>query len=227
MFRPSLHSQSTLTIFNSDIFVRISSTDRYRIPGRIYSSKQQSAASANRKVLTASMAGSSALLDLPAELHIQILEYALIEKDQTIITSNLVQPPLLHVCSKIRKEALRIWYLSNTFLAEIQDCNAALLTQFSKHVSKLQIGVVLIDLSLTGHGNWTNLVNWCKSIQQGRTLWVEQRDDLGATWALVATAHALTVQLRKHGWEECEQALKHLRFAFSRSQTWQLEMWQS
>ena len=52
---------------------------------------------------------------LTAELRTRIYEYTLTEKHRIAINAQLVQPVLLSTCRQVRKDAIELWYLSNTF----------------------------------------------------------------------------------------------------------------
>lgn len=117
-----------------------------------------------------------------------------------------------------------MWYLSNEFSIPISDCDATLAMAFAHHIkgfdkNHIDSALVQSNVRMLGRGNWSNLMTWCKAICEKDTLWFSEPKpfDLDGKWAVVVSAHALTVQLRKHIWKECEEALGQLRFTLARS----------
>ncbi len=66
------------------------------------------------------------LFSLPAELRTILFEYALCEAENTIVTVELVEPPLLRVGKQVREEARMMWHSINRFESIITDCDAIL-----------------------------------------------------------------------------------------------------
>jgi hypothetical protein len=171
------------------------------------------------------------LLSLPAELRNAIYEYALVEKNDVEINSDLKIPGLLQTSRQIRHESAKIWMLQNNFVACIYDCDATFLKRF------YSVGGMLGDtrrdfslgLVLHGERSWTNLMDWCEALHKGGS-WCLQMDEGAAyhtDWteieAVVAAAHELCITCRKLPWKQCEKALSGLRYAVGKSEAGWLE----
>ncbi|KAK3723933.1 hypothetical protein LTR37_001417 [Vermiconidia calcicola] len=117
------------------------------------------------------------LLGLPAELRNKIYEYALVDFEDTQIWDSCnIQPPLLHVCRTIRREAISIFYTFNLFNLHIRDCDSKPVHHFYTTQQKYFRGPGIVREGrhsgigwtiLYGTPNWANLRGWCKAWYEG------------------------------------------------------------
>lgn len=109
---------------------------------------------------------TSRLLALPAEMRNEIYEWALTapQDGEIDITADWEPPGLLATCRQIRHEALGMYFLDNTFVFNIQNCDGSLhtswLSEFGGYV--LEDGADECNLVEyhTGNPNWQNLMTW-------------------------------------------------------------------
>ncbi|KAK4503840.1 hypothetical protein PRZ48_004755 [Zasmidium cellare] len=159
-------------------------------------------------------------LDLPAELRNDIYELALVNDTRIVVTRYLKEPNLLLTTHQIRAEARKIWYLRNTFILSIRDCDASVANAFQRHIQQFEVrkgGVketgVKVRFAISGRKRWANLVKWCHEIHQHRLQFIAQKPDLDRMESVVAAAHGIVQACGDSGWERCLAALNAMRAA--------------
>ncbi|KAK5121106.1 hypothetical protein LTR85_005590 [Meristemomyces frigidus] len=163
---------------------------------------------------------ASRLLRLPPELRLNIWEFALSEPAPILVIARRHQPGLLQTCHQTREESVKVWIESNSFLFDVVDCDAKLISAFFKHLRALAMAVsVEIHFQLkatcqwSGRKDWANLIEWCKAVRLGGALMVVKSDELDNMGRVMAAAHSISRDHRGRSWEECEKALENLRYA--------------
>lgn len=88
----------------------------------------------------------------------------LLSEEHIEIKKELRPPALLSTCSKLRNEAVGIWYLEQRFTLTMTDCDSDLSTKFlalAKFYGTGQSGRYTFNAEI-GRPNWTNLMTWCQ-----------------------------------------------------------------
>lgn len=147
-----------------------------------------------------------------------IYELVLVE-DEIIVTEDLKEPPLLRTCKQIRKQAGPIWYMENTFTAEIYDCDAKLTNDFEVWLGEgagefdQMRGDVALQIDTSGcEPHWQNLRRWCERIHGDYDVMSLSADSDATHMAnVISTAHHIARSLREQDWLECYFPLHALR----------------
>lgn len=140
----------------------------------------------------------SEVLKLPAELRLEIYEYCLIEHDTIKVTKDLKQPALLSTCRRMRKEAIGVWYFSNSFHFTIVDCDAALLGAFCENIrnyDRESSRYATCDVTMSGT-KWNNLIEWCRSIWDSKGGVITYHDNFWNEHTVVYAAHEIAIESR-------------------------------
>ena len=108
------------------------------------------------------------------------------------------------VCKSLRKEALGIWYQSNQFVIEIDECDATTMNKWTAHCRKVEQQDVDILIELLNSPNWPNLVQWCHTIwkdDNGRKM--VKADGMHNLELAVCEAHEIATDCKGRPWNAC------------------------
>ncbi|KAK5111957.1 hypothetical protein LTR85_011704 [Meristemomyces frigidus] len=161
------------------------------------------------------------LLALPPELRNKIYEYVLIDNaGVVVVTQATVQPPLLRTCTKVRSQALPIWYADNEFEVKIRDCDGSIYVKWLRHTRSIGSKGALRRVAwiLSGRPNWTNLMAWLREQYEGRSdlqpeFSFSGNVELPDEWRFVIAAHDMLKDYSEKPWHVFERAMKRLRYA--------------
>lgn len=161
------------------------------------------------------MTQDSKLLALPAELRNPIYEMALIEDSPIRIEvepdARLEIPGLLLACKSLREETLGIWYQSNQFVIEIDECDATTLNKWTAHCVKVEQRDVDISIMLLDSPNWPNILQWCHAVwkdDNGRKM--VKADGMHDLELAICFAHEIATTNKGRSWKACLTMLENL-----------------
>lgn len=172
---------------------------------------------------------SSKLLALPAELRGKIFELCLLSEDKVTVTSGFKPPcvllmpsgcfvasilrnvnrALLSTCRQIRTETRSMFWLKNTFLFTIYDCDDSLAVAFRKVLNVFLPVMCDVICTLKGRKSWENLMKWCRNAHANKSFFLDRLDDRSQLVSVVVAALKITKAV--NSWSECERALEGLR----------------
>lgn len=124
-----------------------------------------------RQIRRSAARSSSRLLRLPPELRNQIWRLVLLCPQLLLVTTQagpLIEPGLLRTSKALRDEAIRIFYLENTFLMPVDDSKGSILTRWLRSSSYRAKPTTMIELATST--NWANLKQWLKDTFEGKTV---------------------------------------------------------
>lgn len=127
----------------------------------------------------------SRLLNLAPELRNRIYEYALslshgsdkLDLNNSFRGSNPMfrEPGLLTTCRQIRREALKIYFISNNFAIKVFDCDIIKLVEFERRCEELDVAsemkVFIWPSTKHDEFNWEALWHWALYVHAG-TRWI-------------------------------------------------------
>jgi hypothetical protein len=151
---------------------------------------------------------------LPAELRNKIYHYALIEPDHIRIDEDMQIPGLFSVCQQTRREAMGMYYLKNTFGAEITDCDVRRCIAFREAIREVLNAAndksIRISISMNMRGvNWTNLVDWCYSIWKKKICASPFNGSTHVDDKVIFAAHQIAEN--NDSWDNCKKQLVAFR----------------
>jgi hypothetical protein len=130
---------------------------------------------------------TSLFFKLPAELRIQIYEYALYRDDwddedenddycrsrsNIEFNENFQQPPLLLTCRQVRSEAIEVFYTITNFLLYIDDCDPTQPIAFCRHLRlagfSFSEAAISYQICVSGDKDTRNLMKWCRAVWEGK-----------------------------------------------------------
>ena len=158
------------------------------------------------------------LLDLPAELRNRIYHYALVLASGRMRISPAFRPPPLLLTSKqVREEALGIWYMNNTFLIIIQDCDCAPFRAFDRNLRKSGLHKKFFkagrfEVTFVGV-KWERLMEWCHFVWDGKVAMIRSTTEPRRVESVVDIALTIAAVARHSStsWALCEIQLESLR----------------
>lgn len=127
----------------------------------------------------------SRLLNLAPELRNRIYEYALslsygsdkLSLNNSFLGSNPMfrEPGILTTCRQIRREALKIYLISNNFAIKVFDCDICKLVEFERRCEELDVAsemkVSILPDTHAEEINWEALWHWALYVYAG-TRWI-------------------------------------------------------
>lgn len=128
---------------------------------------------------TATTTPASLLLKLPAELRLQIYEYALYIDDDGVceVTRNggIPEPALLFTCKTVRDEGIAVFYSVNTVCLIAESFHPGVHNLIASKVAAFKTaGVNLkkldVEICAIGKRNFRNLIAWVQFLHSGKTM---------------------------------------------------------
>jgi hypothetical protein len=107
------------------------------------------------------------LLEIPPELRIKVLEFALREDEVIQIRDGQsVNPPdWINACKQIRAETYKTWVKTNCFLIHVRDLDVTHLHKFAAHLRSIEATAPDVTATVADSHNWQNLLSWCRRVQ--------------------------------------------------------------
>ncbi|GIZ48442.1 hypothetical protein CKM354_001150200 [Cercospora kikuchii] len=154
---------------------------------------------------------------LSAELRNEIYELALVKSGTAKITKeNFAQPGLLRTCCRIRAEAIKIYYMQNTFSIRIDRLDASLLHSFyMQHPDTLWLqqnggrGMHVESGWNTTDACWPHFLQWVKWYYDGEILAIVcPKECTVGLCCTLNSAFCLVDEMRKHDWQQIVSVLE-------------------
>lgn len=142
------------------------------------------------------------------------------------MTKSFAEPGLLSTNRQIRRETGAFYYAINDFNVVVVNCDARPLCSLISYMDA--IGTYKpVSVRHLGKPNWANLLEWCRSVHEGRCtpmespgLSKEELEDASQSRRLlndtdvVAAVTKMSWKFPRDQWHVCEAALKTLRTTF-------------
>lgn len=159
----------------------------------------------------------SRLLNLPGELRNLIYEYATYTDVKCQITkaNGIPEPALLMTCKRIRKEAMCIYYASNTAVLESIAFDAAAERLYFRKYEVLltdhDFELATPGMKFAGPPNWTNLKGRLRSYHGGHSFVTSSDTRLPPALIVAFGMMRAVMAMQARPWEEVESILESLR----------------
>jgi hypothetical protein len=136
------------------------------------------------------------------------------------VTKALKTPQSLSTCRQIRNEASPIWYYENEFEIWLIDCDMALYQAYiNKVVAPLEVNFDpkwVLTVRISGRYNWANLMEWCRSVWNGKLASPSDHDDMADDWTVILAATNIAEESQALPWEAVVRQLERLRMVAGR-----------